>query len=220
MLHGKQPDYNLFSVFGCLCYAHRRARDKDKFGERSRKCIFVGYPFGSKGWRLFDLERNEFFVSRDVTFLEEMFPDSDDSSYVSPPVHQTNIPVDDLVESIGESRGSNTSTHAPYQTPIALPSSLPSPPASPDDLNPPVSSSDIIASSSSAEPIPSSIEPSLPAVVSPEMTHDPPLPGLFEVLGRGQRSKKLSILLKNFVTNTAQDTHPLALLLPSILILR
>lgn len=56
-----------------MCYAPRQARDKDKFGERSRKCIFVGYPFGTKGWRLFDLERNEFFVSRDVTFFEASF---------------------------------------------------------------------------------------------------------------------------------------------------
>ncbi|GJW84564.1 retrovirus-related pol polyprotein from transposon TNT 1-94 [Tanacetum coccineum] len=31
-------------------------------------------PQGQKGWRLFDLEKLEFFVSRDVDFLEHIFP--------------------------------------------------------------------------------------------------------------------------------------------------
>ena len=29
----------------------------------------MGYPFGKKGWSLFDLEKKEFFVSRDVEFF-------------------------------------------------------------------------------------------------------------------------------------------------------
>ncbi|RVW88859.1 Retrovirus-related Pol polyprotein from transposon RE2 [Vitis vinifera] len=49
-------------------------RDKDKFASRSLKCIFVGYPFGKKGWRLYDLESGEYFVSRDVIFVEVEFP--------------------------------------------------------------------------------------------------------------------------------------------------
>lgn len=36
--------------------------------------MFVGYPFGKKGWRLYDLEKKEFFVSRDVVFKEDEFP--------------------------------------------------------------------------------------------------------------------------------------------------
>jgi len=34
----------------------------------------VGYPYGKKGWRLYDIETNDFFVSRDVKFLETNFP--------------------------------------------------------------------------------------------------------------------------------------------------
>ena len=55
VLFGKKPDFDKLRVFGCLCYSHRKARDKDKFGDRSRKCIFVGYPYGKKAWRLYDL---------------------------------------------------------------------------------------------------------------------------------------------------------------------
>ena len=34
----------------------------------------MGYPYGKKGWRLYNLETHEFFVSRDVQFYETEFP--------------------------------------------------------------------------------------------------------------------------------------------------
>nr|GMC80250.1 Retrovirus-related Pol polyprotein from transposon TNT 1-94 [Ipomoea batatas] len=68
------PSYNTIRVFGCLCFAHNQKAKGDKFASKSRKCIFVGYPFGKKGWKLFDLESKEFFVSRDVKFFEDDFP--------------------------------------------------------------------------------------------------------------------------------------------------
>lgn len=35
--------------------------------------MFLGYPYGKKGWKLYDLDREVFFVSRDVTFQEDVF---------------------------------------------------------------------------------------------------------------------------------------------------
>ena len=70
ILYGQAPSYKHIRTFGCLCYAHDQNQDKEKFGSRSRKCIFVGYPFGKKGWRLYDLENEKYFVSRDVIFVE------------------------------------------------------------------------------------------------------------------------------------------------------
>ena len=35
---------------------------------------FMGYPYEKKGWRLFDLEKEEFCVLRDVVFCEDEFP--------------------------------------------------------------------------------------------------------------------------------------------------
>ena len=74
MLYGKTPDFSWLRVFGSLCFAHKQSRHKDKFGERSRRCVFVGYPFGQKGWRVYDIQKKEFFVSRDVVFNESEFP--------------------------------------------------------------------------------------------------------------------------------------------------
>ena len=34
---------------------------------------FCGYPYGKKGWRLYDTKTNEFFVPRDVKFSETDF---------------------------------------------------------------------------------------------------------------------------------------------------
>ena len=73
-LFGVPPSYDHVRVFGCLCYATSRSRGRDKFDSRSRRCIFVGYPFGKRGWRLYDLETHEIFVSRDVHFFEDTFP--------------------------------------------------------------------------------------------------------------------------------------------------
>jgi len=47
---------------------------KDKFASRSKRCIFLGYPFGKKGWKVYDLETQEIFVSRDVKFCEDKYP--------------------------------------------------------------------------------------------------------------------------------------------------
>ena len=99
VLHGTPPIYDQLRVFGCLCYAHTRPRDRDKFGSRSRKCLFMGYPFGKNAWRVYDLESNEFFTSRDVVFFEDKFPGIEKSVYVTPPTLQTDIPVDDLLVS-------------------------------------------------------------------------------------------------------------------------
>ncbi|CAA0817284.1 Unknown protein [Striga hermonthica] len=74
VLFGQAPPIKNLRVFGCLCYVHNLDRSGDIFASRSRKCIFVGYPFGKKGWSVFDLDTREFLVSRDVKFFEGQFP--------------------------------------------------------------------------------------------------------------------------------------------------
>lgn len=63
ILFGTSPSYSTIKTFGCLCFAHNQKAKGDKFVSRSRKCVFVGYPFGKKGWKLYDLDTNIFCLS-------------------------------------------------------------------------------------------------------------------------------------------------------------
>ncbi|XP_074306349.1 uncharacterized protein LOC141641591 [Silene latifolia] len=76
VLLGKQPTYSELRVFGCLCYGpvSKTNTSRDKFAAKGRKCVFIGYPYGQKGYTLYDLQQHVTFVARDVIFQEEVFP--------------------------------------------------------------------------------------------------------------------------------------------------
>lgn len=61
-------------VFGCVAYAHYK---EGKLNHRAKKCLFLGYPSGTKGYRLWCLEKGEekCIISRDhVVFYETKIP--------------------------------------------------------------------------------------------------------------------------------------------------
>lgn len=69
LLFNKVPDYQDLRVFGCLCFATVVPHSTDKFAPRAIKGVFVGYLFGTKGYRVLDLDTKQTFVSRDVMFF-------------------------------------------------------------------------------------------------------------------------------------------------------
>lgn len=73
ILHGHTPSFKHLQVFGCLAIAHNFDHKCDKFESMSRNCVFVVYQYGKKGWYLYDLDQNIFFVSQDVVFQEDIF---------------------------------------------------------------------------------------------------------------------------------------------------
>ena len=70
---GTHSDYSYLKVFGCLAYAHVK---QDKLEARAVKCLFLGYPKGVKGYKLWCLEPgiNKCIISRDVIFYEDVMP--------------------------------------------------------------------------------------------------------------------------------------------------
>lgn len=62
-------DYSKLRVFGCLAYAHVR---QDKLEPRALKCVFIGYPEGVNGYKVWNMESTgqKCFISRDVIFDE------------------------------------------------------------------------------------------------------------------------------------------------------
>lgn len=73
LLFGVPPSYDNLRIFGSLCYAHNQRAKSDKFASRSRRCVFVGYPHGKKGWKLFDLDRQEFLFHGMLSFMRGNF---------------------------------------------------------------------------------------------------------------------------------------------------
>ncbi|KAK1414482.1 hypothetical protein QVD17_30227 [Tagetes erecta] len=70
----KQPDYDHMRTLGCLAYYSSIETGGDKFEFRGRPGVFMGYPQGTKGFKIFDLEHGKMVVSRDVKFVEHNFP--------------------------------------------------------------------------------------------------------------------------------------------------
>ncbi|KAH9648835.1 hypothetical protein KPL70_025759 [Citrus sinensis] len=66
---GKPADYSNLRVFGCPAYAHTK---QGKLEPRALKGVFIGYPEGVKGYKLWctDFKPPKAIISRDVVFNE------------------------------------------------------------------------------------------------------------------------------------------------------
>ena len=61
LFHESLTYYEL-RVFGSLCFAYNMHVKRDKFDTRARKCLFLGYPFGQKAFKLYDLDTHTTFI--------------------------------------------------------------------------------------------------------------------------------------------------------------
>ena len=53
-----------------MAYVHVDAGEQSKLDAKAKKMIFLGYPRGVKGYRMWDPLEKNVIISRDVTFDE------------------------------------------------------------------------------------------------------------------------------------------------------
>ena len=122
----RKPDISNLRVFGCICYIHVPDGQRQKLDPKSSKGIFVGYPEGTKGYKLYDLRKDTFVLSRNGYVYEDKFyhpdleaksndvtksvfpeEDVDIESIIEHPIDIENLPEthEDDIEPVGEENG-------------------------------------------------------------------------------------------------------------------
>ncbi|PKU70451.1 Retrovirus-related Pol polyprotein from transposon TNT 1-94 [Dendrobium catenatum] len=87
LLHGQHPSYLHLRTFGCLCFPWLKPYTSSKLASRSRECVFLGYSTMHKAYRCLDIQSNKVYISRHVTFQEDIFPfkTTNQNTMLSPP---------------------------------------------------------------------------------------------------------------------------------------
>ena len=97
ILFGQIPSYDHLRVFGSLCFMTTPKQGRDKFQDRAKTCVFIGYPFGKKGYKVLELATSKIHESRDVVFHENVFPfaesekDGKDNPFILAPSQNINV---------------------------------------------------------------------------------------------------------------------------------
>ena len=60
-------------IFGCVGYVLSHDVNKDKLSPRAHRCVFIGYSNTQKGYKLYHPSTKRVFVSKDVTFDENIY---------------------------------------------------------------------------------------------------------------------------------------------------
>jgi hypothetical protein len=104
VLCGQAPDRSQLKVFGCLSYASTLPNKRQKFDPRAKKCAFLRYKTGMKGFILVYVNSSDILISRNVKFFDLEFPFH---SSTMNPIPNTHIYIENRVHSFSNSNQNN-----------------------------------------------------------------------------------------------------------------
>ena len=68
------PNYLFLKTFGCACLPNLQPYNSHKLQPRSLQCVFLGYSILHHGYKCLHIPTGRLYISRDVIFLENLFP--------------------------------------------------------------------------------------------------------------------------------------------------
>jgi len=68
--NGSLPSVRHLKAYGCLAYAHLPHQGRKKLDPRARPCVLIGYSSQTKGYRLWDINKEEIIQTKHVRFDE------------------------------------------------------------------------------------------------------------------------------------------------------
>ena len=74
LLYDFKPDLQDLKTFGSPCYVSILISNRGKFESRAKKCLFLGFKFGFRGYVIMDLESKQIYVLRNITFFDHILP--------------------------------------------------------------------------------------------------------------------------------------------------
>jgi len=110
---GKPVNLLDLRIFGCPAYVHVPDKERSKLDPKSRKCIFLGYEKGVKGYRLWDPEAQKRVISRDVVFDEAFMLNRNDETESGGPREKSVVKVE--LEEPGSFSDTGDVDHDPQQ---------------------------------------------------------------------------------------------------------
>ena len=77
------PNYNKLKIFGCLYFPGLKPYTNNKLEPRSEPCLFLGYSLTKSAYICFNFKNNKFYHSRNLQFVETVYPYSSKSNISS-----------------------------------------------------------------------------------------------------------------------------------------
>ena len=68
--YGSKSNNTHLRAYGCLCFGSTLKQGRKKFEIRVDPCIFLGYPFAKKAYKVYNSKTKTIHISRDVVLTK------------------------------------------------------------------------------------------------------------------------------------------------------